>query len=186
MNKRIILFGLALLLVTFNSCIVDPLLDEVKTEITIVFSAGPYAGQELKFESKNTSDDLNFYFNNNVTRVYCKPLISVDGRAMNSSSSINFAWQGSPGSGDFSAVNFVDVSSVTAGDIELSYADGELLSCSIPKSALLKIDAYLEPNNLVSGTTTFSSILNYDKNGSSNVYQSQCTLTFNFLRGADK
>lgn len=178
--------GLILGVITMQSCIDDPNLGNAKTAISIQFDKGPYANQTLEFVTNNSSDELQFHVGKNTTRVFCQPLKSVDERGMNNSSSINFAWQGANVSGNFTASNFATPSSAFAGDIELNYSDGEFLSASIPKGVLLTISSYLEVGELVSGSTSFSTDLSYEKGGNSNVVTTNCELTFKIIRGVDQ
>lgn len=176
----------AILFLTLQlSCVTDPLPSGGATEIRINFSAGPYAGQTLVFTTDNAETDLRYYKVDQKTRVYCQPLHSSDGRNMQSSSSVNFAWLGTAGSGIFTTINFLDPKSQSSGTIDLSYSDGESLLMYWPSGEQITVDEYNEPGNIVKGHNVFKGELLHEKNGQTKAYSCECDVSFKIHRGAD-
>ncbi|MFN8280703.1 MAG: hypothetical protein U0V49_10510 [Saprospiraceae bacterium] len=167
------------------SCVTDPLSGGGATEIRLSFNAGPYAGQTLVFTTDNAETDLRYYKVDQKTRVFCQPLHSSDGRNMQASSSINFAWLGTAGSGVFTTVNFQDPKSLNCGTIDLSYSDGEFLVMYWPSGDQLTIDEFNEPGNVVVGHNLLNGELLHEKNGQTKAYSCTCDVSFKIHRGAD-
>ena len=166
-----------------NSCLEDLGGDPEGTEINITFDQGPKAGQTISLLSNNSGDDLQFYLSQNKTKVFCQPLVENNSTNLATSSSINWAFEGSPGAGNFQAIFFSNSSAAVAGDIDLSYTNGEYINCTIPKGAIINISEYGDVGARVIGTMSFTGVMDYEVNGVTQRLNSGVQIEFKIKRG---
>jgi hypothetical protein len=171
----------------FQACTEDPLLDEKKSEISIRFETGPLAGQTFLTNTGQIQDeDLRYYPTKNATRVFCQPLIEEDSNRLNSSSSINWAWEGVPSTGQQGAIFFNDPSEAVAGDIDLSFTNGDYINASIPKNASIQIESYGLPGEHVTGFINFSAFTDYKYQGIKGQQVVSVLVEFKIVRSPDQ
>ena len=168
-----------------HSCLEDLGGDSAGTEINITFDQGPKAGQTISLLSNNSGDDLQFYLSQNKTKVFCQPLVENNSTNLATSSSINWAFEGSPGAGNFQAIFFSNSSAAVAGDIDLSYTNGEYINCTIPKGAIINISEYGDVGARVIGTMSFTGVMDYEVNGVTQRLNSGVQIEFKIKRGKD-
>ncbi len=183
---KLVLFFALILIFQFNSCVPDSDESNNQTELFISFDNGPLAGKDFSFVTPSTVEVLNFFPNANQSRAFVDELESVDGRALKSTSSVNFAWQGAAVNGVFKTFNFSNPTSPNTGDIELQFNDGEFINAAIPSNINLTIFNYQVVDEIVSGSINFSTRVYYEINGKSQSFDSNCTISFGLVRGQDR
>lgn len=175
-----------LCLFVIQSCIEDLPLEDKKTEISIRFETGPLAGQTFLTHTGEIQDeDLRFYPAKNATRVFCQPLIEESNNRLSSSSSINWGWEGVPSTGQFQAIFFNDPGEGVAGDIDLSFTNGDYINASIPKNASIQIDEYGLPGERVTGYINFSAFTDYKYQGIKGQQIVSVSVEFKIVRSPD-
>ncbi len=174
-------------LVLFQSCLEDPALEETVTEITIRFETGPLAGQSFETTTGQIQDeDLRYYPARNATRVFCQPLVETGNNRLSSSSSVNWGWEGVPSSGMHNAIFFNDPNEGVAGDVDLSFTNGDYINASIPKNAGIQIDQYGLAGERVSGVMSFSAFTDYKYQGNKGQQVVAVTIEFKIVRSPDQ
>ncbi|MBK9272681.1 MAG: hypothetical protein IPM48_13920 [Saprospiraceae bacterium] len=170
----------------FSSCLEDPTLQEVETEIKLRYLSGPLAGVEFAITTgSDPNGDLQFLPSKNITRVYCQPLQEYFSNRLKTSSSINFAWEGIPSTGEKLAVNANNPTEQWAGDIDIGLNNGDYITTSIPKNTKLQINKYPLAGELVEGQLNFSSFTNYKWEGITGQMVMAVYVEFKIVRSAD-
>jgi len=175
-----------LVISTFSSCLEDSLFQNENTEIKLRYLSGPLAGLEFDLNTgADTEGDLRFIPSKNITRLFCQPLIENLNNRLQNSSSINFAWDGIPSSGEKLAINANNANEQWAGDIDLNFVNGDFITTSIPKNTKIQITEYPSAGEQVTGSINFSAFTNYNWNGQQSQQIIGVNIDFKIIRSVD-
>ncbi len=156
------------------------------SEYEIEFLSGSFTGLTYKLTSHSQVDDHTNLVSKHIQKILSRPLLDDINKNVNSSSFLNFAWQGDTISGQFNAVFANDPSVPKSGDLQLILTNGDEFIASIPKGSIVDISSFGGPQGAIEGSINFNSDLDFRINGVNHRETASIAINFKIKRGPDQ